>query len=150
MGSINAGRVVVGGLLAGVVINALEFLMYGVLMAETMSQFYQRFNLPMPGGGAMTVFVVLGFLGGIVMIWTYAAIRPRFGPGPRTAVFAGLVAWFFAYLWPTIGFTMMGLFTWGVALVALLWGLLEFAVAAIAGAWLYHEGATAPAAASQF
>ena len=30
---------------------------------------------------------------GIGLIWLYAAIRPRYGPGPRTAAIAGFVMW---------------------------------------------------------
>ena len=43
------------------------------------------------GGAAAQVllFVVMG----IGLIWLYAAIRPRYGPGPRTAAIAGFVMW---------------------------------------------------------
>jgi hypothetical protein len=37
------------------------------------------------------MFVFL-FLGTLMTFW-YAAIRPRFGPGPITAVIAGLAVW---------------------------------------------------------
>ncbi len=30
------------------------------------------------------------------MTWWYAAIRPRFGPGPKTAAIAGLAVWLIA------------------------------------------------------
>ena len=30
---------------------------------------------------------------GLLLVWLYAAIRPRFGPGPRTATYAALVVW---------------------------------------------------------
>jgi hypothetical protein len=37
-------------------------------------------------------FNATGFLIGIFAIWLYAAIRPRHGPGPKTAVCAGASA----------------------------------------------------------
>jgi hypothetical protein len=36
----------------------------------------------------------VGFLLGIYAMWLYAAIRPRYGPGPKSAVIAGLAVWF--------------------------------------------------------
>lgn len=144
MGRINAARVVMGGLLCGLVINVGEWVLNGVIFADEMQAFNERFNLPPMGGGATAVFVLLGFLGGIVIVWMYAGMRPRFGPGPKTAALAGLAAWVFAYLWPTVGFTMMGMWEAGPAVIGLVWGVVEFALAAMAGGWAYQEaGATA-------
>src|SRR5437667_4515115 len=46
---------------------------------------------------AIGVFVIGGFVLGVLLVWLYAAIRPRFGPGPKTSLIAGLVLWFLAY-----------------------------------------------------
>ena len=56
-------------------------------------------NLPALGGSAIGGFVFFAFLLGIVTVWLYAAIRPRFGAGAKTAVIAGLFVWFFAYFY---------------------------------------------------
>ena len=34
-------------------------------------------------------FIFLDFIYGIGLLWVYAAIRPRFGAGPKTGVIAG-------------------------------------------------------------
>src|SRR2546422_11534071 len=56
------------------------------------------------------VFVVWDFVMGIGLVWLYAAIRPRFGAGVKTAVIAGLGLWFFIGLMSAIGEAPMGLF----------------------------------------
>ena len=81
MGRINLGRVVLGGLLAGVVINLGETVLNLVVVAQEMEDSLRARNLPPVGGGAIAGFVITAFLLGIVTVWLYAAIRPRFGAG---------------------------------------------------------------------
>src|SRR5688572_17716239 len=93
MGKINWGRVVLGGLLAGLVLNVIDYLVYGVWLAADLNAAMQAL-----GKSAMTMstivwFIVFDFLFGIFLVWFYAAIRPRFGPGPRTAALAGVAIW---------------------------------------------------------
>ena len=84
MGRIDMGRVMLGGLVAGVVINISEFVLNQVVLLSDMTTALARMNLPPIGGLAIPVFILLGFAGGIAAVWLYAAIRPRFGPGPMT------------------------------------------------------------------
>jgi hypothetical protein len=144
MGTINMGRVILGGLLAGLVFNLGETVFNLFLFGEQMEAAMQRLGLPMPGGGAIAVFVVMGFVGGIALVWIYAGIRPRFGPGPKTATFAGLTVWLLAYLFPTVGYTVQGIIPAGLATIGAVWGLVELMIAAQAGCWLYREEAAQP------
>ena len=139
MGGINFGRVVLGGLLAGLVIDVSESILNGVVLAGDMDAAMRQRNLPAIGGGAIAVFLVLGFALGIATIWLYAAIRPRFGAGVKTALCAGSAVWFFAYLYPSIGMVVLGFFSVQLITIATLWGLVELLVAGAAGAWLYTE-----------
>jgi hypothetical protein len=142
MSAINMGRVVLGGLLAGLVIDIGEFLGNSFVFADAFAESMTAHNIAEPGGSAIAIFMVLGFVGGIAMVWLYAAIRPRLGPGPKTAAVAGVVAWLFWYLFPSIGWMVMGVYpTSAMSILALVWGLAEFVLAAVAGAWLYVEGA---------
>lgn len=146
MGRINLMKVVAGGLLAGVVINVSEFVLTGVVLAADMQAAIKQLNLPPIGVSALAVFVFLGFLLGIATVWLYAAIRPRYGAGPKTALCAGSAVWFLAYAYPSAGFQAMGLFPTRLLLIGVVWGLVELLVAAVAGAWLYREEAAAGAA----
>jgi hypothetical protein len=85
-------------------------------------------------------FDVLGLIGGIVAIWLYAAIRPRFGPGLKTAICAGVVVWILGSLLPNVSFMYVaGLFSRHLMLYTTLGGLVEVVVGTIAGAALYKE-----------
>ena len=94
-------------------------------------------HLDIPGFLAFVLLLTL--ISGIFSIWFYAAIRPRYGPGPKTAVCAGFPMWMIAHL-------VSGLY-WGqllglaIGLVALneVTTLVVVVVATLAGAWLYRE-----------
>jgi hypothetical protein len=139
MGKVNLGRVILGGLLAGLVINISEFVLNIVVIGAQMEELLKARNLPPIGGSAITTFVLLGFLLGIVTIWVYAAIRPRYGAGPGSAIMAGLIVFFLAYLYPNAGLTVMGFMSASMMLIIAIWGLVELLLAAVAGAWLYRE-----------
>ena len=139
MSAINMAKVIVGGLVAGLVINVSEFLLNAVVLAADMEAAMARLNLPPVGGQAVAVFVLFGFIVGIGMIWLYAAIRPRYGPGPKTALCAGATVWFFAYFYPSVGMTVIGIFETRLMVIGLIWGLVELLVAALVGAYFYKE-----------
>lgn len=139
MAQINTGKVVLGGLLAGLVINISEFVAHMWVFAGPFEEIIAELDVEAVGGGEITIYVLFGFVIGLVAVWLYAAMRPRFGPGARTAMMAGGAVWVLARLWPMTDFTIFlslptGLFVWG-----LIWTLVETLAAAVAGAWLYQE-----------
>jgi hypothetical protein len=138
-GKINLGRVILGGLLAGLVINISEAILNTVVVGSDMEAMLKAHNLPPLGNSTIATFVLLGFLLGIVTIWLYAAIRTRYGAGPGAAVMAGLMVFFLAYLYPSAGMTVLGFMSTSLMLITVGWGLVEILVAAVAGAWVYRE-----------
>ena len=84
-------------------------------------------------------FVLLGFGLGFMLVWIYAAIRPRLGPGVRTAVCASCVVWGLAYLYPNLFFIIMNLFPRNMMILATVWGFVELTLAGVAGSWVYSE-----------
>jgi hypothetical protein len=139
MGKINLGRVILGGLVAGLILNIGEFILNEPLLGEQWRATMESLNRSPVGGSAVAVFVVGGFILGIAMIWTYAAIRPRLGAGLSTAICAGLLVWFFVYLYPASFYLTMNLFPSSLVLLTTVWGFFELPIAAAAGAWLYQE-----------
>lgn len=139
MAKINVGRVLLGGLLAGLVLNIGEFLLNEVVLGEAMKQDFSRLHLPDPGTAFITKAVTITFLLGIVIVYLYAAIRPRFGAGVKTAICAGLIAWFFVYLYAGYLYEAMGIVSPKPFVIGLVWGIVEYSLGAIAGAWLYKE-----------
>ena len=139
MGKINFGRVIAGGLLAGLIINVGEFVLNGLILDKDWEEAMRVLNKPPIAGSAIAIFLALGFVLGILMVWIYAAIRPRCGAGPKTALCAGLTVYALGYLYPGAGQLVIGLFPIKLQLIGLAWGLVEIVLAAAAGAWLYKE-----------
>ncbi len=137
MGKIKWSRVILCGVLTGVV--------YTVLSAISTWYVGAGFNSAVPGNrifapsaGLAAFLLTLNLAAGIWAIWLYAAIRPRYGPGAKTAAVAGFAWWVVITLADA---------TWGsfglVPIKALLplsaVSLPEMILAALVGAWLYKE-----------
>jgi hypothetical protein len=141
MGGINTARVIIGGIVAGLVIDVSESILNTVVLGAAADAAMRQMNLPPVGMQAVGIFLLLGLALGIGLVWLYAAIRPRYGAGPKTALCAGAAVWFFAYLYPSVSLVAMGMFPAGMMTTALIWGLVEVLAAAVAGAALYKEPA---------
>jgi len=139
MNKINFPRVLLGGLVAGLVLNIGEVLFHDVVMNAQMKDFMARLRLPDPGTSFLAVAVILTFIIGVVIVWVYAAMRPRLGPGPKTAICAGVIAWLFACLYCGIINGMILQIPANVMIIGTVWCFIEYTVAAVAGAWLYKE-----------
>ena len=140
MGTINLQRVLLGGLLAGVVINGGEMLFHTVLFGDTVQAAMAAIGRTMPEGGSMMAYwMAFGFVYGIALVLVYAAIRPRFGASVKTAVYAGLLVWLFGGLLHALGEIPMGLLPRNIYVLGTVWNLVQLPIAAVAGAWLYKE-----------
>jgi hypothetical protein len=139
----NMTRVILGGIVAGIVLNILGYLVDGILLAPQ----WAAGMTALGKSGAFSInqivgFNILGLCYGIAVVWLYAAIRPRYGAGPKTAVTAGLALWVAAVLLPNIGFmSVNGLFTNNLTVMTTIGGIVECVVAALAGAAVYKESA---------
>jgi len=147
MAHTNRGRVILGGLLAGLVINIVEFITNGVVLREAWGQAMQALGKPAQlAAGAIVIFNIWGFLLGIAAVWLYAAIRPRYGAGPTTAIRAGLVTWAVAVFLANLGNYPLGLFPARLLVTSSTVALVEIVVATLVGAWLYKEEEVVPQA----
>ena len=140
MEKINLSRVIIGGLIAGLVMNVSEFLLNAVVLAKQVEAAMQALNRPPADGAAIGKLVVLTFAVGIAAVWFYAAIRPRFGAGPKTAVIAGLGVWAMVYLYSAVVGSVLGLFPANLYLIGAVWELFATVIATVAGAAVYKEG----------
>ncbi len=139
MGKINMVRVILGGLAAGLVLNISEFILNTKVLGAELAAHLAKMGLPPVSGAAIGVFVMLCFLLGIVTVWLYAAVRPRFGPGPKTASVVGSAVFFLAYLYGGVGMVALGIFPSQVEVTTMVWGFVEIMLAANVGAYLYKE-----------
>lgn len=136
---INFGRVLLGGLLAGLVLNIGEFLFNDVLFGAQMKDWLGKHNLHEPAGSFVAIAIGLTFVLGVVMVLLYAMIRPRCGAGPKTAIVAALLMWFGICVYCGIINGIVLEAPTNALLIGVGWGLVEYILGALAGAWLYKE-----------
>jgi len=138
----NRVRVILGGLLAGVVINVVEYITNGVILKEAWGQAMTALGKPTDiSAGGIAIFNLWGFLLGIGAVWIYAAIRPRYGAGPGTAVRAGLAAWALAVFLANLSNYPLGVFPVRLLVITAVVALAEIVLGTVAGSWLYKEEA---------
>ena len=148
MGKINWIRVVLCGLLTGVVWGVLYALALPLVGRDFLTALPGGHDVPavLPGGhhipgtsAAMRgIIMIMPFALGISAMWLYVAIRPRYGLGPKTALIAGFALWFFGTwvdtFWAALGAVPIG------ALAGPVGASLPIAlVAVVVGAWPYKE-----------
>ena len=139
MNKINYLRVLLGGLIAGVVINIGEYLLNEVVLVRQMEETFRKFSMPRPGANFIALAVFLTLLLGIMIVLLYAMIRHRFGPGPRTAIVAALIVWFCVYVYAGILSGALFAIPFHLLAVGIAWGLVEYSFGAVLGAWGYKE-----------
>ena len=139
MGKINFGRVLLGGLVAGGILNAGEWVLNGIVLHKDMDDFLKRCGFPQLGPKFLVIAFAITFVLGIVMVLGYAAIRPRFGPGPKTAIIAALFAWFGVIVYQNVIASGLGMVPVNLAAIVIGWEIVEFCLAALVGAALYKE-----------
>src|SRR6185503_12542176 len=130
MGNINFARVLLGGLVAGLILNIGEVLLNDMVLKAQMETFFTEHKFAPPGTNFMIVAVGLTLVMGFVIVFSYAAIRPRFGAGVKTAVIAGLFAWFGVYCYSgTINGMVFGM-PMSAMMMVCAWGLVQYILAA--------------------
>ena len=140
MASINTGRVIQGGLLAGLVLNIVCILNNSIIVgsrlkAEQLAGHY----LAQPRLPFLPVWLITMFLVGIALVWLYAAVRPRLGPGPGTALTVGIVAGALMGIPDNLAQAAWGVSGYFLPTMWMLEHLVGCALGTVAGAWLYKE-----------
>lgn len=139
MAGINTQRCIAGGLAAAAVIWLMEGAA-SILYMDEMTARLDALGLSMElSPGIMALTVLVSVLVGLVLVFFYAAARPRFGPGPKTAATVAAALWAGSYLVSLIGFHMIGLYPPSMLAIWALVGLVEMIVAAMVGGWIYRE-----------
>ncbi len=138
MSGINLGRVLLGGLAAGFILNCIDAFVGIVLLADEMTAMVTRLNLDPVAAQNIWPLVCVDFAYGILIVFTYAAMRPRFGAGPKTGVIAGLTLWL-AIGTIVYGFHAMGIFSAHAFLINAIFTGIGAMIAGVVGGWLYKE-----------
>lgn len=136
MNKINWSRVFACGLLAGIV-----WIILGSVVTALVGRDFAALpnnHLARPTSGFILFNAAIDLIEGISILWLYAAIRPRYGAGAKTAAIAGFAWWFIVSLgdatWCSFGFFP------AITVVPLMVGTLPaILIATLAGARYYRE-----------
>ena len=140
MGKINWPRVLLGGLLFWVVGAVLWIVTMFLYMGTEVAAAWKVLGLQVPRTPGFAVFwFVLVYVVGLMAMWLYAAIRPRYGPGPKTAVLAGLALWLIGKFSHMVFLGAAGVFPVRFVVINMATDLVLMVAATVAGAWLYKE-----------
>ncbi|MFQ6031067.1 MAG: hypothetical protein ACE5Q6_26695 [Dehalococcoidia bacterium] len=136
MGKINWGRVFLCGILTGGVWYLLSLLVFVFALGGT------DYAAAVEAAPRPKTFPALPFIlylaMGIWAMWLYAAIRARYGPGPKTAAVAGVALWVVAVL-EVSKLVAVGFFPPNLLLTPVAAALPVIIVVAVVGAWPYKE-----------
>ena len=146
MGKINTSRLILGGIAAGIVIDVFEGLLNGVILEKQWADVFTALGKA-PGLSIKQILAlnVWGLAAGILTVWLYAAIRPRYGAGPRTAVLAGLAVWVMVHGLATAVPVFFHLYPVGLGVTSVALEGVEMILAGLAGAALYKENSAGSA-----
>ena len=145
MTRINYSRVLLGGFVAGLALTVAEFVVELLVLGNIPGIGSEQERLSSLGisrqawGPANHIIqLLIPFLGSFLMVWVYAAIRPRFGPGPRTALIVS-AAFLFNWMILLISFTNIGVFTLKLSIASFVDNLIVIPIAVLVGARFYRE-----------
>lgn len=142
--AISTGRVIGGGLLAGAIMNFVDFLVNGVWLVARWNEealaLSPRLVDPAVASASMIGWIVSDFLFGLLIVWAYAAMRPRFGPGVSTAVKAALLVWGVSHI-AYFSFVFLDMFSLHLVASMSAGGLVAALAGGYAGCAIYKEDA---------
>jgi hypothetical protein len=140
MSHIDTKHALLGGVAAAVVLNACDWVVNNYVLADMWRHLGQTHNVDMflmNGTAALATFIGVDCALGFLLAWVYAAIRPRLGPGPSTAVIASFVVYGVAALQMA---TYGGWFIpWDLFIRSSALSLVSFTAAGLSAAWVYKE-----------
>jgi len=140
MGKINWNRVLLGGLLAGVVANVLAFGSWYLFLRTGWKAEVAQLARPIQETVGFNVFWLLFyFVVGITATWWYAAVRPRFGPGAKTATIAGFAYCHHAYFLLSVAWRSLITLSTGLLAEDAVVNFAVIVVATLVGGWGYRE-----------
>jgi hypothetical protein len=143
MSKVSTGRVILAGLVAGLVINVIDFVVNVPILGKQWADATAALGVKMDSqANVMSAvgWIAMDFVAGLFAAWLYAAIRPRYGAGAKTALLAGLATWFITHV-PLGSLSWNGLYPVSLFAASAAGAL----VAILAGGWvagrLYSEAA---------
>lgn len=139
MHKINSGRLILAGIVAAVILDVLEYIDNGVLLANDWAQALKTVGVAPLTTRGIIAFNIWSVAVAFLAVVLYVAIRPRFGPGPKTALIAAAIVW--ALGWPLAFVAPLAshMIPKSLAINSVLLGIPEIAISLLVGAAVYKE-----------
>lgn len=144
MYKINWVRVIAGGLVAAIILFLTDGFFHEKVVGAEWQAVYASLGSagPQHNAFALVYFGVFELGRGLISIYVYALMRSCCGPGPKTAVFAGVVAWIAFSVTGPAQFIPLGFYSHALWFKVGGFQLVTSVVAALAGAALYRDTVT--------
>ncbi len=140
MRKINFARLLVGGVVAGVIGDLLGYVVDGVMLSQLWSDDMLALGHNEFSTGQIIAFNVFGVVLGVASILIYVLMRKFTGANWKTAVYAGALTWVIGCLLPNASLMLVaGLFSKHLTLYTTLGGLVEIVAGTVAGAFFYKD-----------
>ena len=138
---INWPRLIAGSLVAAIIGFLTDGAIHEPLLGNDWKAVYSNLGIaePQHHAFAMVYFAIFELGRGFVSMLLYTLMRTPFGPGPKTATVAGVVAWLAFSLTGPAQFIPLGFYSNSLWLKVAALQLVTSIVATIAGAALYKE-----------
>jgi hypothetical protein len=143
---INVGRMLLGGIVAGILLFLADGFIHEKLLHEHWMEAMKAAGRGVQAeehGSDLAYFAVFELLRGLALAWVYAVIRSHFGPGPRTAVIAAVAVWAILFPLPFIAEIPIGFYTTTMLAMWSLYELITNVVAGLVAGSLYKDAAAA-------
>jgi hypothetical protein len=131
------------GLITFFVFIAIEYLLERIignhLFGGGIDSWMYSLDVPNWNLANNTINILIAIVNVIVVMWLYAALRPMFGVGTKTALITtGFILVFVSSF--TLNQVNLGLIPFQVAIVQLFYQYIELPIALVAGAQFYEGG----------
>jgi len=143
MNEIKVKRIFLAGLITLVVFIVVEFLVEStferLVFGHGVNEWYLKLGIREWGWKNNLVNILIALLNTTMLIWLYAALRPMFGVGVKTALITSLFGFVFATAF-AINMANITQYPWRIALLETGYLLIELPVSIIVGATIYERG----------
>ena len=139
MGRMNWSRILFGGLVAGMIINGFDFLARLSLLKGAWEKVNGYGNPKELVGQPFAPQALCSVLIGVVAVWIYAAILPRFGRGMKTVLLATIATWLPGYCAALLPWLARNVLPPTLVLGIIAVGFLGVWLGLIASGWLYRD-----------
>jgi hypothetical protein len=143
MNKIKVGRLLASGLITFLTFIAIELLVENIvgnrLFGLAYDDWYTDLIIPNWTVVNYVLNILFALVNSIVLMWLYAALRPMFGVGVRTALITSGFMFTFVATY-AVNQANLGILPIWIAVIELVYLVIELPLALQVGAWFYEAG----------